>query len=74
MTVTDPQDGAIDCDRVTVTFVLVHDQHGHGEASADRAARGTLPTSADDAGHGGYLAGGINASYTDRAAPAASRR
>ena len=64
VTVTDPQDGAIDCNRVTVTFVLVHDQHGHGEAS-QTGCSGVLPTSADDAAHGGYIAGGINASYTD---------
>jgi len=68
VTVTDPQDGAIDCNRVTVTFVLVHDQHGHGEAS-QTGCTGVLPTSADDAGHGGYLAGGINVSYTDTGGP-----
>lgn len=28
VTVTDPEDGAIDCTRVTVSFVLVHDEHG----------------------------------------------
>ena len=47
-----------------MTFVLVHDQHGHGEAS-QTGCSGVLPTSADDAAHGGYIAGGINASYTD---------
>jgi type 1 glutamine amidotransferase/PKD repeat protein len=64
VTVTDPQDGAVDCSLVRVTFVLVHDQHGHGEAS-QTGCTGVLPTSADDASHGGYIAGGINASYTD---------
>ena len=64
VTVTDPQEATIDCNRVTVTFVLVHDQHGHGEAS-QTGCSGVLPTSADDAAHGGYIAGGINASYTD---------
>jgi PKD repeat protein/type 1 glutamine amidotransferase len=64
VTVTDPQDGPIDCNRVTVTFVLVHDQHGHGEAQQSGCS-GALPTSADNAAHGGYIAGGINASYTD---------
>ena len=64
VTVTDPQEATIDCSRVTVTFVLVHDQHGHGEAS-QTGCSGVLPTSADDAAHGGYIAGGINASYTD---------
>ena len=64
VTVTDPEDATIDCNRVTVTFVLVHDQHGHGEAS-QTGCSGVLPTSADDAAHGGYIAGGINAAYTD---------
>ncbi len=64
VTVTDPQDGAIDCNRVAVTLVLVHDQHGHGEGS-QTGCTGVLPTSVDNVGHGGYLAAGINASYTD---------
>ena len=64
VTVTDPEDGAIDCSRVEVTFVLVHDQHGHAEAD-QHGCSGVLPTDALDASHGGYIAGGINASYTD---------
>ena len=44
--------------------MLVHDQHGHGQASATGCS-GVLPTVADDASHGGYIAGGISASYTD---------
>src|SRR5215212_2745610 len=64
VTVTDPEDGAIDCSRVQVTFVLVHDQHGHGEATATGCS-GTLQTLAEYASHGGYIAGGISASYTD---------
>jgi PKD repeat protein/type 1 glutamine amidotransferase len=64
VTVTDPEDAAIDCNRVTVTFVLVHDTHGHAEESQTGCA-GVLHTDAADASHGGYLAGGISASYTD---------
>jgi PKD repeat protein/type 1 glutamine amidotransferase len=64
VTVTDPEDGAIDCSRVAVTFVLVHDQHGHGEATATGCS-GLLPTEAEFASHGGYIAGGISATYTD---------
>ena len=78
VTGSDPEDGAIDsaaeCARVTVTFVLVHDTHGHAEDSTpatwDPAAtvcRGVLTTDPGDASHGGYLAGGINASFTDTA-------
>ncbi|HWK27577.1 MAG TPA: ThuA domain-containing protein [Solirubrobacter sp.] len=64
VTVTDPEDGTIDCAKVKVTFVLVHDQHGHGEDER-LGCSGTLETVADDASHGGYIAGGISASYTD---------
>ena len=78
VTGSDPEDGAIDspaeCARVAVTFVLVHDTHGHAEDSTpatwDPAAsvcRGVLTTDAGDASHGGYLAGGISASFTDTA-------
>ena len=36
VTVTDPEDGPINCSRVEVTFVLGHDTHGHAEAIDDR--------------------------------------
>ncbi|HEU5471469.1 MAG TPA: ThuA domain-containing protein [Actinophytocola sp.] len=63
--VTDPEDGPVDCARVTVTFVLGHDGHGHGQTSTT-GCTGTLPTPPDGADHaGGYLYGGISASYTD---------
>jgi cytochrome c len=63
--VTDPEDGPIDCSRVTVTFVLGHDEHGHGQGSTT-GCTGSLPTPADGGDHaGGYLYGGISASYTD---------
>jgi hypothetical protein len=64
VTVVDPEDGAIDCSRVAVTLVLVHDSHGHGEATQNSCA-GSLPTAADLANHGGYLAAGISVTYTD---------
>jgi PKD repeat protein/type 1 glutamine amidotransferase len=67
VTVTDPEDGPVDCSRVEVTFVLVHDTHGHGEDSVSGCS-GVLHTLAEDADHGGALAGGISASYTDRGA------
>ena len=80
VTVADPEDGAIDCSRVTVSFVLVvaidcsrvtvsfvlgHDEHGHPQTTTT-GCTGTLPTPADGADHAGsYLFGGISASYTD---------
>ncbi len=67
VTVTDPEDGTIDCSRVVTTFVLIHDTHGHGE-DQQTGCTGTLQTLAEDASHGGYIAGGISVSYTDAAA------
>jgi cytochrome c len=65
VTVNDPEDGTIDCSRVTVTFVLGHEGHGHGQGSTT-GCTGTLPTPADGGDHaGGYLWGGISAEYTD---------
>jgi cytochrome c len=68
VTVTDPQDGTIDCSRVQVTFVLGHDSHGHAESTATGCS-GTLPTSAEDVSHGGNVFGVISASYTDLGGP-----
>jgi PKD repeat protein/glucose/arabinose dehydrogenase len=64
VTVTDPEDGPVDCSRVEVTFVLGHDSHGHAEATANGCA-GTLPTNAEDVSHGGNVFGIVSASYTD---------
>jgi hypothetical protein len=65
--VTDPEDGPIDCSRVEVTFVLGHDEHGHGEEN-QFGCSGTLPTEIDDASHGGYIFGVVSATYTDNGA------
>ena len=65
--VTDPEDGAIDCSRVIVTAVLLHDTHGHG-GDTKTGCKGFLGTNAEDASHGGYIATGIDVSYTDKGA------
>jgi PKD repeat protein len=64
VTVTDPEDGVVNCADVEVTFVLGHDTHGHAEASVSGCS-GTLPTDADDVSHGGNVFGVVSASYTD---------
>jgi PKD repeat protein len=64
VTVTDPEDGPIDCSRIEVTFVLGHDSHGHAESTAT-GCTGTLPTFAEDVSHGGNVFGIVSASYTD---------
>ncbi|WP_328891606.1 ThuA domain-containing protein [Streptomyces sp. NBC_00316] len=65
VTVTDPEDGTIDCSRVEVTFVLGHDTHGHAEQSV-HGCTGVLTTDVNDVSHGGNVFGVISASYTDR--------
>ena len=76
VSVTDPEDGVIDCARVQVTFSLVHDQHAHaGETKT--GCSGVLATNPNDATHGGSIAAGVSASYTDLGAngqPRADRR
>jgi PKD repeat protein len=64
VTVTDPEDGPINCNRVEVTFVLGHDTHGHAEASSN-GCTGVLPTDEGDVSHGGNVFGVISAVYTD---------
>ncbi|MFC4590022.1 PQQ-dependent sugar dehydrogenase [Sphaerisporangium corydalis] len=65
VTVTDPEDGAVDCSKVTVTYLLGHDQHAHAMTSKTGCS-GTITTQVDgehstDANTFGVLA----ADYTD---------
>ncbi|TCP56112.1 glucose/arabinose dehydrogenase [Tamaricihabitans halophyticus] len=68
VTVTDPEDGEIDCSKVTVEYILGHDNHGH-PLSRETGCEGTIETPADE-GHGmdANVFGVINASYTDNGA------
>ncbi len=68
VTVTDPEDGTVNCNDVTVTFVLGHDTHGHAEQSAT-GCTGFLQSVAEDVSHGGNVFGVISASYTDKGGP-----
>ncbi|MEE1807297.1 ThuA domain-containing protein [Streptomyces sp. BE133] len=65
VTVTDPEDGTIDCSKVEVRFVLGHDSHGHPITTANGCS-GTIKT-AVDGGHdpNANIFGVIDASYTD---------
>ena len=67
VTVTDPEDGPVDCADVTVKFVLGHDTHGH-ELISRQGCSGFLQTDENDASHGGNVFGVISASYTDKGA------
>jgi PKD repeat protein len=68
VTVTDPEDGTVNCSQVQVTFVLGHDTHGHAEEGTTGCS-GVLHTNADDVSHGGNVFGVISASYTDHGGP-----
>ncbi|MGH3467702.1 MAG: family 16 glycoside hydrolase, partial [Thermocrispum sp.] len=65
VTVTDPEDGEIDCSKVVVEYILGHDDHGHPLSRAT-GCDGTIESPADE-GHGmdADVFGVINASYTD---------
>ncbi|QDH10819.1 DUF1349 domain-containing protein [Nocardioides dongxiaopingii] len=64
VTVTDPEDGTIDCQRVVVQPGLGHDEHSH-DYEQYRGCSGTLVLPGD-AGHvGANIFGTIKATYTD---------
>ena len=63
VTVTDEQ--PVDCARVSVAYILGHDQHGHPQSSTGGCS-GTIQTPPPDAGHlGENIFAVFVASYTD---------
>ena len=73
VTVTDPEDGAIICANVVVTFVLGHDTHGHAEATTNGCS-GVLPTDAATSRTAATCSASSRRRTPTPAAPAASRR
>lgn len=67
VSVTDPEDGPITCAEVSVTFILVHDTHGHA-GETKQGCSGVFTTNPDDINHGGSIAAALGASYTDHGA------
>ncbi|WP_030612648.1 PQQ-dependent sugar dehydrogenase [Streptomyces sclerotialus] len=66
--VTDPEDGQIDCSKVTVTHILGHDNHGHAVTSAN-GCEGTIQTLADgEHDPNANIFGVFDAEYTDKGA------
>ncbi|MEU6119314.1 PQQ-dependent sugar dehydrogenase [Streptomyces sp. NPDC047117] len=66
--VTDPEDGKIDCSKVTVTHILGHDSHGHAVTSA-KGCEGTIQTLADgEHDANANIFGVFDAEYTDKGA------
>ncbi|RKN28189.1 PQQ-dependent sugar dehydrogenase [Micromonospora musae] len=65
ITVTDPEDGTIDCTKVKMTYVLGHDQHGH-QITSQNGCSGTITIPVD--GEHDYAANIFaifDAEYTD---------
>ncbi|MFJ3581982.1 PQQ-dependent sugar dehydrogenase [Streptomyces sp. NPDC090127] len=68
VTVTDPEDGTIDCAKVKVTFIVGHDSHGHPQTSATGCS-GTVQTIADgEHDPNANIFGVWDAEYTDKGA------
>ncbi|MEU5665996.1 lectin [Streptomyces longwoodensis] len=68
VTVTDPEDGTIDCSKVKVSFIVGHDSHGHPQTSTT-GCNGTLQTLADgEHDPNANIFGVIDAEYTDKGA------
>ncbi|MGP4113701.1 PQQ-dependent sugar dehydrogenase [Streptomyces sp. 4N509B] len=65
ITVTDPEDSEIDCSKVTLSFILGHDDHGHEQTSATGCS-GTLQTLSDgEHDPNANIFGVWDAEYTD---------
>ncbi|WP_411104112.1 PQQ-dependent sugar dehydrogenase [Streptomyces sp. cmx-4-9] len=68
ITVTDPEDGTVDCSKVKMTYVLGHDSHGHAITSKNGCTGAiTVPVDGehDDAAN---IFGVWDAEYTDKGA------
>ncbi|GII59691.1 glycosyl hydrolase [Planotetraspora thailandica] len=66
VTVTDPEDGTIDCSKVTVTYFLGHDSHRH-QITSKTGCSGTLTTPTDgEHDAAANIFGVFEASYTDK--------
>ncbi len=65
ITVTDPEDGAIDCNRVKISYILGHDSHGHKLTEATGCS-GVIQTPADgEHDPNANIYGVWDAEYTD---------
>ncbi|HCT79665.1 MAG TPA: glycosyl hydrolase [Micromonosporaceae bacterium] len=68
VTVTDPEDGTIDCARVKMTYILGHDSHGHPVTSKSGCS-GTIVVPADgEHDDAANIFGVWDAEYTDNGA------
>jgi PKD repeat protein/glucose/arabinose dehydrogenase len=66
--VTDPEDGAVDCNDVIVQPALGHDEHAHPYQQY-RGCEGSIPVPGDQGHVGADIFGVITVTYTDKGAP-----
>ncbi|WP_447007282.1 ThuA domain-containing protein [Saccharothrix isguenensis] len=71
VTVTDAEDGAVDCQNVIVQPALGHDEHAHGYEQY-RGCEGLAVMSGDEGHAGANIFGVLTAKYTDKGAPGVS--
>ncbi|NHC45029.1 DUF1349 domain-containing protein [Motilibacter sp. K478] len=65
VTVTDPEDGTIDCQNVVVQPALGHDEHAHGYGQF-RGCEGSVAIPGDEGHIGANIFGVLTATYTDK--------
>ncbi|MQY14013.1 hypothetical protein SRB5_41740 [Streptomyces sp. RB5] len=66
ITVSDPEDGAVDCSQVRLTYLLGHDSHEH-QITGTTGCSGTLTVPADgEHDSAANIYGVLDASYSDR--------
>ncbi len=68
VTVTDAEDGEIDCEDVVTQPALGHDEHAHPYEQY-RGCSGTFPLPGDEGHIGANIFGVVTVTYTDRGAP-----
>ncbi|MFI7062252.1 ThuA domain-containing protein [Kribbella sp. NPDC050124] len=68
VTVTDPEDGVVDCNDVITQPALGHDEHAHGYEQY-RGCEGTFPLPGDQGHVGANIFGIVTVTYTDKGAP-----
>ncbi|MET7280317.1 ThuA domain-containing protein [Kribbella sp. NPDC005582] len=72
VTVTDPEDGTIDCNDVVTQPGLGHDEHAHDYEQYHGCA-GTFPLPGDQGHVGANIFGVVKVTYTDKGAPGTGR-
>ncbi|GAA1645514.1 hypothetical protein GCM10009744_40340 [Kribbella alba] len=68
VTVTDPEDGTVDCNDVITQPGLGHDEHAHGYEQY-HGCEGTFPLPGDEGHVGANIFGIVTVTYTDKGAP-----